>query len=205
MSKIQITSTEPPFDRATIAAQAARVIAQADAMGLLNEIAITRLDMPLMRTVAGKIAAAGIGREVQATLATDDKNVDLEALLGRLAQALDESPVPAFEWAALTTLFEPETLGALLNVSPASLRRYSSGERKTPDAVAERLHFLATLVGLLAGAYNEVGIRRWFERRRSQLGGAMPAALLSGDWSPDDPGPQRVRRLAEALLDAGVT
>ena len=35
--------------------------------------------------------------------------------------------------------------------------------------IAGRLHFLATVVGDLAGAYNEIGIRRWFERRGAAI------------------------------------
>jgi hypothetical protein len=38
--------------------------------------------------------------------------------------------------------------------------------------VAERLHWLAMVVADLAGSYNALGIRRWFERPRALLGGA---------------------------------
>jgi hypothetical protein len=71
--------------------------------------------------------------------------------------------------------------------------------------VAARLHFLALVVGDLAGSYNEVGIRRWFERPRSLLGGEPPAKRLEGDWDPDDEGPARVRALAAALLSSPAT
>jgi hypothetical protein len=71
--------------------------------------------------------------------------------------------------------------------------------------VAARLHFLASVVGDLAGAYNDFGIRRWFERPRTALEGRAPAALLSGPWSPDDVEPQRVRELAASLVASPVT
>ena len=205
VSRIQITSTQPPFDTPAIAARAARLLACADAMGLLADLAINRLDLPLLRTVVDRLAAAGIGQEMQAALAVPRTVPDLNTLLSRLNQALAESPAPAYEWAALSALFDSESLAALLGVSSASLHRYRAGVRKTPDRVADRLHFLALLVGELAGAYNEIGIRRWFYRPRQLLAGATPADLLQGDWSPAEPGPQRVRALAESLNGAGAT
>jgi hypothetical protein len=38
--------------------------------------------------------------------------------------------------------------------------------RTTPDEVADRLQFLSFTVGGLSGAYNEIGIRQWFDRGR---------------------------------------
>ena len=68
-----------------------------------------------------------------------------------------------------------------------------------------RLQFLALVVGDLAGAYNEFGIRRWFERPRKLLGNRSPAQLLDGAWQPEAPGPRRVRRLAAALVLSSAT
>jgi hypothetical protein len=71
--------------------------------------------------------------------------------------------------------------------------------------VAARLHLLALVVGDLAGSYNALGIRRWFARKRTQLGDQAPAALLEGDWDPDDAGPRRVRDLARSLVTLSAT
>jgi transcriptional regulator with XRE-family HTH domain len=98
-----------------------------------------------------------------------------------------------------------EQLASLLGISLSSLRRYESGGRETPDDVAARLHHVALIAGDLAGAYNEVGIRRWFERKRTALGGKAPAALLAGEWNPDDAGPQKVRSLAQSLVSLSGT
>jgi hypothetical protein len=92
-----------------------------------------------------------------------------------------------------------------LNISVSSLRRYLSSERQTPDDVAARLHHVALIVGDLLGAYNDVGVRRWFDRPRSALGGRRPAAVLSGNWNPDDPSPRRVRDLAQSLVTLAAT
>ncbi len=82
-------------------------------------------------------------------------------------RALEASPVPKFEWAGLGRVLDREQLASLLAVSLSSLNRYQSGDRETPDAIAARLHFLALVIGDLAGSYNDIGIRRWFGRKRS--------------------------------------
>jgi len=119
--------------------------------------------------------------------------------------ALEASPAPKFEWGGLARVFEAEELGALLNVSASSLKRYQSGERATPDPIAARLHFLALVVGDLAGSYNDIGVRRWFQRKRTPLNGRAPAAILTGDWDPDDDGPGKVRQLARELTSLSAT
>ena len=86
-------------------------------------------------------------------------------------------------------------MAQVMGISVSSARRYIAGTRMTPDAVAARLHFLAFVVADLAGAYNDVGIQRWFHRPRKPLDGHTPAQLLAGDWGPDDEGPRRVRKL----------
>ncbi|MCY4634369.1 MAG: DUF2384 domain-containing protein [Acidobacteria bacterium] len=86
-----------------------------------------------------------------------------------------------------------------------SLRRYQSGARATPDDVGVRLHVLALIVGDLAGAYNDAGIRRWFVRPRTVLGNRAPADVLTSGWRPEDPGPRQVRDLANALTASPAT
>lgn len=122
--------------------------------------------------------------------------------LNRLAEALEDSAAPAAEWPAMRAVFGDEMLGVLLEVSPASLRRYAGAERATPQPVAERLHWLALVVADLAGAYNDFGMRRWFERPRSQLDGKSPRQLLGRRWSIDGEAATRVRALASVLRGA---
>jgi len=98
-----------------------------------------------------------------------------------------------------------ETLARLVGVTASSARRYLAGTRPIPDTVAVRLHFLALVVADLAGAYNDIGVRRWFERPRKRLGGSSPAQLLAEDWSPDDDGPRRLRELAASLASSPAT
>lgn len=205
MSMIQIRSIRKPFDTPARAHRVARIIATAEAMGLLGDLAISEFDVQALRQIVDRLAEAGIGRDARAELAASRGPVDYDVLLGRIDEALAMSPVPASEWQALGEQFGVEDLAALLHISPVSLRRYRTGERATPDDVAARLHFLAGLVGDLAGAYNAYGIRRWFRRPRAQLGGHSPADQLRGDWDPLDPAAQRVRELARSLTAAGAT
>ena len=106
------------------------------------------------------------------------------------------------EWRALRETLGDSLLAALVGISDASLRRYASGQRETPQKVAERLHWLALVVGDLAGSYNAFGIRRWFERPRQQLAGRSPRAELGADWSVDDASAAQVKSLAQALVGA---
>jgi hypothetical protein len=130
---------------------------------------------------------------------------ELAGLLETLIAALEASPVPRFEWGGLARVFGADELAPLLQVSVSSLKRYQAGERTTPDIVAARLHFLALVIGDLAGSYNDLGIRRWFHRKRSLLDGRTPASLLKGEWDPDDEGPGRVRTLARELVSLSAT
>lgn len=177
-------------------------------MGLLEEDeVIDRLDTDTLWGVLDRIARAGIGRGAHRTVAepSEANAARLERLLDEVNQALEESPAPSHEWPRLVQVLGPEVLARLVGVSPSSLRRYNERSRSTPDDVAARLHFLALVVGDLAGTYNEIGIRRWFDRPRTLLNGKSPARLLTGEWMPDDPGPRKVRELAGSLVAAGAT
>lgn len=96
-------------------------------------------------------------------------------------------------------------LAQLCGISEVSLRRYAAGARTTPDLAAQRLHALALIVAVLRGAYNDYGIRRWFQRPRAQLGGHSPADLLGADWTPDTPEVRQLRELAAALTGSPAT
>lgn len=176
-------------------------------MGLLSPGQVASLDPDAFVEAARRIGEAGVGRRAVAALT---KLHGLEArqvasLIDELEQAMEDSPVPQREWPSLEALFGTERLARLVGVSPSSVRRYRAGLRTVPDDGAARLHFLAMIVADLAGSYNDVGIRRWFERQRTQLGGRAPLHFLSGDWKPDDPGPRRVRELARALIASHAT
>jgi len=180
---------------------------RAEAMGLIDPGAVTRGDVASVRHLAGRIRRAGIAAAAADELAnvTVPTGAEVAELLDMMIAALEASPVPKFEWGGLARVFDADNLAALLNISASSLKRYAGGERDTPDAVAARLHFLALVVGDLAGSYNDIGIRRWFQRKRSKLDGRAPAAILTGDWDPDHEGPMRVRALARELTTLSAT
>jgi hypothetical protein len=188
---------------------AARAAVRADAMGLLPGHAELTMSIPedVSATLTHLLASArsaGIGRAL--TVPSDSANEERwEAFVLDFLDALEESPLPRTEWIGLERVLGPDLLASLIGVSSSSLRRYAAGTRDTPDDVAARLHFLALIVGDLSGSYNEIGVRRWFGRLRTQLEGQTPAGRLLGSWDPDDEGPQEVRRLAAALLSAPAT
>jgi transcriptional regulator with XRE-family HTH domain len=189
-----------------IAFRAARLVAQAEAMGL-----IAAGDEPqgfaleLFAESLRAFARVGIGAQAVATLGPGrDPSTVLEALEA-LDDEIETSPLPQHEWPAMIKRLNYELLARLTGVSVSSVRRYLNNERPTPDDIAARLHFLALLVADLAGGYNDYGIRRWFDRRRSQLGDIAPTAILTGDWDPDAEQPRSVRDLARSLAVSPVT
>ena len=201
MTNFHIQSVRSPFDDPKLASAALEALSRADAMGLLAR-RITCLDDTAMQGLETGMAEAGIGRGFLSGLrglpcSRPDR---LSALLEKINEALDESPAPEHEWRALQGTLGLELLSRLLGISQSSARRYLSGSRATPDAVAARLHFLAFVVGDLAGAYNDVGVRRWFDRPRKRLDGGTPAQSLASGWMPDGEGSHRVRELARALV-----
>jgi len=202
---IQIESARAPFTSPRLAFQAMTALGRADAMGLLPaDEHIHTLDLISFRKAVRHILRAGIARNIQLDL-TDASGSNLERTLEHLNMALEESPVPEFEWNRLAEVLGLELLGRLLGISATSIRRYRANARTTPDDVAERLHFLSLVVGDLAGAYNEIGMRQWFERKRSQLDGRTPLDFLKGRWKPAQPGPRRVQDLARALVASPAT
>jgi len=193
---------------------------RAEAMGLVEPHSMAHLrgsgapgstaeiaDIKAVRHIAQQARKAGIAAATASALNNVEAPTreELASLLRMMITALEASPVPKFEWAGLARVFDVEQLSSLLDVSISSLKRYQSGERATPDAVAARLHFLVLVVSDLAGSYNDIGIRRWFHRRRTLLDGRAPVHLLAGDWDPDEPGPRRVRELAGELVSLSAT
>jgi len=206
MARIRIQSVEDPFDRPELGHAATDMLGLADAMGLLREERELRvLGWETVRTAAAAVARAGIATALAPRLASATDPEEATELLHALTEILRESPVPEREWGRLKKLFPSDELARLLGVSATSVARYSSHARKTPDPVAARLHFLARIVRHLEGAYNERGVRRWFQRPRAALEGMAPSQVLTGEWDPDGEGPMRVLGLARSLSAVAST
>ncbi|MDQ6853503.1 MAG: hypothetical protein M3046_07390 [Actinomycetota bacterium] len=209
MSKLRLRSVEEPLNRNGAAWEAVRFLSVAEQLGLLPEgvESIETLDLGILRAVLKEAAAVGVGQQVLAEAESGDARdgSGWVEVLAHANTALAESPVPERTWPVLADRLGIDLLAGLVGIAHASARRYRTGERATPDAVAARLHWIALIVGDLAGSYNEFGIRRWFVRPRSQLDGKAPADVLAGQWSPDDPGPRVVRALATSLVDAAAS
>lgn len=180
---------------------------RADAMGVMGFGDVAALDAKAVDRLIARACDAGVALvpRLMWSTAPAPAEKDVAAALRLVIAALERSPVPKSEWPRLSGIFDPEQLARLVGVSLSSLRRYQSGGRDTPDAVAERLHCLALVVADLAGSYNDIGIRRWFERPRAALGGRAPAAFLKGEWDPEGTSTQKVRQLARSLVAFSAT
>ncbi len=196
MKQLHIESAESPYDHPQVAPLAASVLSRAEAMGLCPT-EIVRLDGEAMQAFEARLSEAGIARFLRRPAGRDPAAT--AAWLRAVHEALAGSPAPTSEWPALSRSLGLDLLSRFLEISPSSARRYLSGTRRTPDTIAARLHFLALVAGDLAGAYNEIGVRRWFDRKRTALGGKTPGQLLTGNWAPEDDGAAKVRELAGAL------
>jgi hypothetical protein len=210
VSELRIESIEPRLietgDSATLSLA---LVARAQVMGFLPRTAQrVELDRAFLAELAQLLRSEGVAAVATSRLqrAAGAKTVDdaeLGEALRATLEAVDASPMPGAEWLPARDFLGDDLLARLLRISVSSLRRYASGERTTPDAVAWRLHAVARLLAALIGSYNDYGVRRWFERRRVALDGATPAEVLAQAESEDDERLQRVVGLAEALMGAG--
>ena len=202
MTEIQIVSVDAPLTRQSLLARAFGLVLRATAVGLLSgRERIDRLDLDLLRDIARSAAAAGIGKDAAlGMLESDLSPARLATLIERLDEALIGSPLPDRELRQLRQTFELDQLARLLGTSEVSLRRYLAGSRDVPDAVAARAHWLALVVADLGGAYNQIGVRRWFERPRAQLDGLSPREALGASWTPDTASATSIQGLAAALV-----
>jgi hypothetical protein len=166
-----------------------------------------RPDLTILQEVLQRLTEAGVAQSFIVRLRGIDASDSSQTgdLVQGVLDALRGSPLTEYEWPALTKIFGAEELARILRISESSLNRYANGSRATPDRIAERLHFIALIVGDLRGAYNDVGVRRWFHRRRTTLDGRAPIELLGDDWMPDEEGAGTVRDLAHSLLFASAT
>lgn len=204
MSNIHITSVLPPFEEEQLYPRATRFLRRADAMGLLDE-PIQELSSDVVRRVARILSKRGLARDLAARLTAAPSRDEFVRYLDAALLALDESPVPEAELAKLDSTLGHELLIELLDISAASLQRYQSGDRDAPDAIADRAHFLTSVIAALEGTYNDFGVRRWFERPRSVFNGRTARQVLSRRWTPNDEPARSVLAAAESLQHLGAT
>jgi hypothetical protein len=205
VTNLHITSVQPPFEEEELYPRATRFLRRADAMGLL-EGRIEELSPKVVRQVARRLSRRGLASDVAARLTGSAPSRDeFMRYLDAALVALDESPVPAAELTKLNSILGHELLAEMLEISAASLQRYQSGDREAPDVVADRAHFLTSVIAALEGTYNEFGVRRWFERPRSVFDGRSARQLLARRWTSRDDSAHRVLSAAESLQHLGAT
>ncbi len=90
---------------------------------------------------------------------------------------------------------KPDHLNNLERILQKDL--YTSLTGQNPIEKAQYLH---DLVYALQGTYTDEGIRRWFQRKRSQLGNQSPLEYLGPHWKPNDQKAQEVLDLAKSLI-----
>ena len=210
--KVQIESVSAELLKsAELMRLAFGLLARAQTMGFCpaSLAAGATLDDAALAELAGCLQQAGVAEEpaarLRAAVAAGAAPRVLTPELRALVEALDASPLPAGEWGPARELLGDDLLARLVGgVSPSSLRRYAGGARETPDDVAWRLHVVARIAAALLGSYNDYGVRRWFERRRTALGGRAPADALAAAGDEDDELLLATIALADGLAGAGL-
>ncbi|MGY2894938.1 hypothetical protein [Deinococcus sp. UYEF24] len=156
--------------------------------------------------------ARGIGKDVRARLldpvednavVSRQASVPAPSVWTALAAEITQSPVPDLEWPQARHLFADDAqLSKLLGVAPSSIVRYTRGERVPRDTqVVKRMQALMMIAADLGDMFNGLGVRRWYARTRTQLGGESPAQVLGRDWSLHAKAYRRVRALADSDLN----
>ncbi len=211
MLELQIESIDAPLLRSAEAASLAlSLVARAQTMGFLPpREGRVELDQAFLEALTELLRRRGVALRATASLAHAMEaeplnDVELIDALRATLDAVDASPHPEGEWAPARELLGDELLARLLRISASSLRRYAAADRRTPDEVAWRLHFVARLLAALVGSYNDYGIRRWFDRRRRALDGVTPGEVLEHAEAEDDERLESVLTLAEQLTGAGA-
>ena len=67
---------------------------------------------------------------------------------------------------------------ALLDIPTTAFRAYVDDTRAVPAVVAGRVRYLVRVTDQLVGAYDAMGLRRWWERPRVALDGRSSRAAL---------------------------
>jgi hypothetical protein len=203
MSEVRITAIAEPIAESPETAQSLITsVFRAELMNLLpgpgtGEIV---LNEDFVFRFVDRLHDAGIARGLTVSGFVPDHKVSWADVARILSQSLEDSPHPQWEWTGVRGRLEDDLLARVLSISPTSLRRYASGERETPDEVAWRLHVLTRVIASLSGSYNDHGIRRWFERSRSQLDRRTPADVLAEASGEDDEQLREVVELADSLV-----
>jgi len=186
-----------------------QLVARGQTMGFLRDQESGRIELSrdflhdLMRSLRLEgIAAVPTARLLEVTRGDEIDDDDLLDALRATIAAIDASPRPQGEWGPAREMLGDDLLAGITRISESSLRRYASGERRTPDDAAWRLHLVARLLASLVGSFNEYGVRRWFQRPRHVLGGATPGEILQQAESEEDEQLQHVMALADQLLGA---
>jgi hypothetical protein len=76
-------------------------------------------------------------------------------------------------------------LARLLDIPRPAIDRLALSPHAAPSGLAMRAAALVQLVDALSSNCNTAGVREWFDRPLSELGGDAPAVHLTGSWAPD--------------------
>jgi hypothetical protein len=113
--------------------------------------------------------------------------------------AADSNDTLVADWQQLNSVFERDDLERLLGVRVAA-EAQKELPLDQPNDLPVRVSFLAELIAVLSKSYTLTGVRQWFYRPRTPLGGQSPISLLSGEWRPGQDPARMIQDLARTTL-----
>lgn len=191
----------PASTSTDIRAVAIQLVCRAEAMGLLDPVQ-DPADPSRVIAALEAFSAAGVA---QGPVSRSSMEADLRRALDLMNAEVERTAVPGSELPAMRTLLGVDLLAAMTRVAPEELEPEVVDETTVSVELAQRVHLLALIVADLAGSYRDFGIRRWFERERTTLGGRSPRAVLASSPDDSDAAVEQVRHLARALTSLGAT
>jgi hypothetical protein len=191
---------------AQVAFFAISITVKARTLGLIPpDIDTLNMDVAAVTVVLSKLESIGLKTGYRLDELFEHRPDRIAEALEQLSDTLERTPLPGWDLPALFQIFDLSQLGVLLRIPQPDLKSALEQRVEVSAEVARRAHFLLMIVSDLSGSYTTSGIRKWLVRRRTKLDGRTPLDVLSGDWSPDESMPQRVRSLAASLVTLGAT
>jgi transcriptional regulator with XRE-family HTH domain len=103
----------------------------------------------------------------------------LEEIAGASPISEERSPKDVVRWLAKTIPVSQQELANVLGVERRKLQRWLNESSSPEGDDALRVAAVARVVNQLRHAFTPIGVLRWFDRPRRELGGRKPKALLT--------------------------
>ncbi|PZM83453.1 MAG: hypothetical protein DKT66_09880 [Candidatus Melainabacteria bacterium] len=175
-------------------------------IGLLpRDFETLKLDMPVLQSMLAILKENGLNVVFSIRDLPDFSPNEMVSAIEEVLKDFSRTPFPSLEFQSAVDYLGLPLLANLLGCEEFKLNEVRTKKVEFPPELQEKLHFVILIIAALSGTYRSVGMREWFNRKRSKLGDRSPADILHGNWSPLDHDAKRVGQLAWDLVGLGAT